>query len=384
MAYIVWDALPFDSTGNTVHPLFQELNTKLLSIGLIDYTENNTIEIDKILITSTLQIPGYSGIYKICDIFYKLPVGNGQTLFGDIENETYKKIIKESYDSTEVYIKIELFVYNANASNYYRSNSTNFTFGTKVYISSNEHFNDNNLIDNTITGSMSRSIYNGSTRKCIINLTGNIFSIFWNDRCYYSDETTTSQLNWINNLMPQLFFSIYRENGLISINTRKPNYTNNYPRLEQSTSTGYNINQFHPLVLTEIINHKNMEILQNTKYPQEYMKRIHDNAPLVSDNSTVYIQPTYINLYNDMKINPGIARIYINSTSLPIYNNSVLLYHAYTYHKGERVKFQYYNVSLLYHKLKTNKSLSSINNISNIETSYLLLLEDYPVTTDHL
>lgn len=384
MSYIIWDALPFDSTGNTVHPLFKELNTKLLSIGLIDYTQNNTIEIDKILINSTSTVSQYGGIYKICDIFYKLPVGNGKTLFEDIENENYKKIIKESYDSTEVYIKIELFVYNAINSVTYTRSSSNFAFGTKLYISSSENFNNNNLIDDTITGSMSRTIYNGSTRKCIINLTGNIFSIFWNDRSYYIDETTTSQYNWINNLMPQLFFSIYRENGLISINTRKPNYTNNYPRLEQSSSTGYGINQFHPLVLTEIINHKNMEILQNTKYPQEYMKRIQDNAPLVSDNSTVYIQPTYINLFNDMKINPGIARIYINSPPLPIYNNSVLLYHAYTYHKGERVKFQYYNVSLLYHKLKTNKELSSISSIKNSECSYFVLLEDYPVTTDHL
>lgn len=384
MSYIVWDALPFDSTGNTVHPLFQELNTKLLSIGLIDYTQNNTIEIDKILINSTSSVNQYGGIYKICDIFYKLPIGNGKTIFEDIENENYKKIVNASYDSTEVYIKIELFAYNVGSSTYYSSNSTNFTFGTKVYISSSENFNNNNLIDNTINGSFNRSISDKSTRKCIINLTDNVFSIFWNDRTYYNDETTTSQQHWVNNLMPQLFFSIYRENGLISINTRKPNYTNNYPRLEQSSTYGYGINQFHPLVLTEIINHKNMEILQNTKYPHEYMKRVQDNAPLVSDNSTVYIQPTYINLYNDAKINHGIARIYINSEPMPIYNNSVLLYHAYTYYKGQRVKFQYYNVSLLYHKLKTNKELASTNSIKNIECSYFVLLEDYPVTTDHL
>lgn len=389
MANIVWEMPDFTPTGDNLKICVTDLNNKLLAIGLIDYVGNNTTNLNSI--PGSFVADPYKSM-KMIELNYKLPVGNGKTIFEDVPGTDYKKIINESYDSTEVYIKIIFYASNLYYSSvgYNSSNSSKyFIYTSEVYVSGNTEFTTYNMIDSTTldisTSSPAYHNYLQGSKLCIINLTGNVFSILWHDGTQYSSDTNTSTYSIVLQSAPQLFFSIYRENNVITCNSRKWLNTTGYLQPNQSSSPyGVQSNSFHYLALYEIIVKNGANISYTQKYQGEYMRRIPDYAPYISEtNATIF--PIYMDLLNNMRINPGLCRIYVDSPSLPTYNTQLSMYDIITYHKGQKVKLKYYNASLIYHRLKTRKDLATnLNTINNKDCSYLVLLEDYPVTTESL
>lgn len=386
MAYIVWDAPVYSNNINTLKPAMDELDSKLTTIGLIDYLSTNANNLTNFASISTIS--GYGAI-KLTELNYKLPTGNGKTIFEDVPDADYKKIINESYDSTEVYIKIVFYAnnfYSGSVSHNDANTSGYYGYSTMTYISGTPEFSDYNLIDNTIQGNNSPGSAGGftqGTKKCVICLTGNVFSLFWLDRYYYMSDSTSSPYAQGCILQPTLFFSIYREKNKISVNTRKPTGTAMYSAVDHNTNYGGHSSSFFLLGLYEYEITNKMQTSFIYKNPIEYMRKVPENAPKsLGENSQIY--PTYMNLYDDMTINPAICRIYVDSPYKPDYNALISKYDVITYYKGQKVKLQYYNLSLLFHKLKSNKGFTSINSVLNAECSYLLLLEDYPVTSEEI
>ena len=387
MAYIVWDAPVYTNNINTLKPAMAELDSKLTTIGLIDYLSTNANNLTNFADIST--VPAY-GVIKLTELNYKLPTGTGKTIFENVPGTDYKKIINESYDSTEVYIKIVFYannLYGASVSHNNANTSGYIGYSTMTYISGTPEFNDYHLIDNTIQGSNSPGGAQGyaqGTKKCIICLTGNVFSLFWLDRYYYMNDSNSNVYAAGASLQPTLFFSIYREKNKISVNTRKaPNNGAMYTSNDQGNTYGYHSASFFLLGLYEYEITNKMPTGFIYKNPIEYMRKVPENAPKsLGENAQIY--PTYMNLYDDMTINPALCRIYVDSPYKPDYNALISKYDVITYHKGQKVKLQYYNLSLLFHKLKSNKGFTSINGVANTECSYLLLLEDYPVTSEEI
>jgi len=387
MAYIVWDAPVYSNNINTLKPAMAELDSKLTTIGLIDYLSTNANNLTNFATISSA--PAYAAI-KLTELNYKLPTGTGKTIFEDIPDTDYKKIINESYDSTEVYIKIIFYANNLTGGTSTSHNNTNsslhFGYSTMTYISGTPEFSDYNLIDNTIQGTNSAgnsASFAQGTKKCVICLTGNVFSLFWLDRYYYMNDTNSSTYTPASSLQPTLFFSIYREKNKISVNTRKPPGNAMYSALDHNTTYGGHSGAFFLLGLYEYEITNKMQTGFIYKNPIEYMRKVPENAPKsLGENAQIY--PTYMNLYDDMTINPALCRIYVDSPYKPDYNALISKYDVITYYKGQKVKLQYYNLSLLFHKLKSNRGFTTINSVVNAECSYLLLLEDYPVTSEEI
>ena len=386
MAYIVWDAPVYSNNINTLKPAMAELDSKLTTIGLIDYLSTNANNLTNFATISTVS--GNTSI-KLTELNYKLPTGNGKTIFEDVPGTDYKKIINESYDSTEVYIKIVFYVnnlYSGSVSHNNANTSGYIGYSTMTYISGTPEFSDYNLIDNTIQSSNTPGNATGfaqGTKKCVICLTGNAFSLFWLDRYYYMSDSSSIPYAQGCVLQPTLFFSIYREKNKISVNTRKPNGNTMYSAIDHNTSYGGHSSAFFLLGLYEYEITNKMQTGFIYKNPIEYMRKVPENAPK-SLGETAQIYPTYMNLYDDMTINPALCRIYVDSPYKPDYNALISKYDVITYYKGQKVKLQYYNLSLLFHKLKSNRGFTSINSVLNAECSYLLLLEDYPVTSEEI
>ena len=389
MAYTIWEMPTFSNNGDTLKTCITDLNTKLKDLGLIDYLGTNESNITNIYVGSA-SISGHSSM-KLMELNYKLPVGNGKTIFEDALDGDYKIITNESYDSTEVYIRIEFYVNSATNSGYsynIENSSKVFYYTNMVYVSGTPEFTSNNLIDNTtISSSLGGTPYTTmystqGTRFCVINLTGSCFSIIWNDRIVHNADFN-ALYTWPFTQLPQLFFTIYRENGVISCNTRKAIQNNIYMHNDQSTPQGYSNINFFNLALYEIYVEKNTNISYINKNAIEYAKRFPENVPVISEGN-LSVAPVYANLINDMKINPNICRVYIDSPNMPSSNQAVPR-PIYTQYKGERVKFKYYNASLIFHKLKSRKDLATNSGtIANKECCYFIQIEDYPVTTESL
>lgn len=384
MATIIWDMPLITPTteGNISEfsAAINDLNDKLLSVGLINYSGENEASLSDIMNFTwpTITSSGYQEFF-LCRLKYKLPVGNGVALYEDIAGSDYKKITQESYDSTQCDVEFEFgFTYNVSTANstYYNSRRYLILYCNVKFINDNKMVSAENkyMTANGASSNVGSYLVNmAHSPKCIVSLTGNSFHLFWYNRNYTAYDTTDTNLRSPNYVYaPLLFFTFIREDNKFYLFTKK-----NIQTTLLNNTTSNTQNNIYPMELQELHLDGSANIIRN---PIEFCKKIDNAMPPIGLNNTKSSVATYYNLSDSYKLNPYIARAYVG-TDYPVLDQTDY-YEIDTIHKGTKTRLKYYNSGRLNYKIRSSPLLTE--NANALQCTFLMFIGDHPCTTNHL
>ena len=383
MATIIWDmptiSPPPGGNISAFSVAINDLNDKLLSVGLINYSGENEAALSGIINYTfpNVTVAGYQSFF-LCKLKYKMPIGNGVTQYADIVGSEYKNIVQESYDPTECFIEFEFgFTYNISDA---ASDSRQYL----ILYCNTKFYNNNNIVNSinkcTISGAYSTAAQLSSfsqDRKCVISLTGNTFHLYW----YCRNFTTTSDAiltlpNYTNT--PLLFFTFIRENNKFYLFTKQNYQTTIYNNAYNGTYANYNTN-LYPLELQELYLDGSAT---RTRSLIEFCKKIDTNiSPITTDNTKASFA-TYYNLSDSLKVNPYILRGYVGSNYPPL--QQIDYYEVDTIHKGIKTRLKYYNSGRLNIKIRSTPLLNETTTTTATFCTFLIFIGDHPCTTNYL
>ena len=383
MATIIWDmptiSPPPGGNISAFSVAINDLNDKLLSVGLINYSGENEAALSGIINYTfpNVTVAGYQSFF-LCKLKYKMPIGNGVTQYADIVGSEYKNIVQESYDPTECFIEFEFgFTYNISDA---ASDSRQYL----ILYCNTKFYNNNNIVNSinkcTISGAYSTAAQLSSfsqDRKCVISLTGNTFHLYW----YCRNFTTTSDAilklpNYTNT--PLLFFTFIRENNKFYLFTKQNYQTTIYNNAYNGTCANYNTN-LYPLELQELYLDGSAT---RTRSLIEFCKKIDTNiSPITTDNTKASFA-TYYNLSDSLKVNPYILRGYVGSNYPPL--QQIDYYEVDTIHKGIKTRLKYYNSGRLNIKIRSTPLLNENTTSTATFCTFLIFIGDHPCTTNYL
>ena len=384
MATITWDMPIITPTteGNISEfsVAINDLNDKLLSVGLINYSGENEASLSGIMNFTwpTITTAVYQEFF-LCRLKYKLPVGNGVSLYEDIAGSDYKKITQESYDSTQCDVEFEFgFTYNVTNSSttYFNDRRYLILYCNVKFINDNKMLLTGNKYMQSVSAGTSAQIYlNNITHspKCIVSLTGNSFHLFWYNRnftTYNTIETIVRSPNYV--YAPLLFFTFIREDNKFYLFTKK-----NIQTTLINNTTSNTQNNIYPLELQELYLDGSTTITRN---PIEFCKKIDNTMPPIGIDNTKSSVATYYNLSDSYKLNPYIARAYVGP-NYPVLDQ-IDYYEIDTVHKGTKSRLKYYNSGRLNYKIRSSPLLTEDTNA--LQCTFLMFIGDHPCTTNHL
>ena len=384
MATIIWDMpLITPTTAGNISEFsaaINDLNDKLLSVGLINYSGENEASLSGI---DNFAWPTVSPTYQeffLCRLKYKLPAGNGVALYENIAGSEYKKITQESYDSTQCDVEFEFgFTYNVTTiGSAHQNNRRHLILYCNV-----KFINDNKMVSaenkyieqQSASSSNSPCLLNNITHspKCIVSLTGNAFHLFWYNRNHTSYNTTDTSVRSPNYVYaPLLFFTFIREDNKFYLFTKK-----NIQTFLINNTTSNTQNNLYPLELQELHLDGSATIIRNLT---EFCKKIDNTVPPIGIDNTKSSVATYYNLSDAYKFNPYIARAYVGPDYPPM--EQIDYYEIDTVHKGTKVRLKYYNSGRLNYKIRSSPLLTE--NANTLQCTFLMFIGDHPCTTNHL
>lgn len=382
MAVITWDmpAITPTTDGNISEfsVAINDLNNKLIGVGLIDYSGENAAALASIMnfVWPASMAPGYKE-YFLCRLKYKLPTGNGKKRYEDIPGSEYKKIVEESYDSTECNIEFEFgFTYNVAAYDAVDKKYLILYADVKFY-------NNDYIFTTNSKYKFSSGNYNVAghkhDQKCIIVLTGKLFHLFWYNRNIGSINNITYMPNYVH--VPLIFFTFIRENNKFYLFGKKDFTSSSTIRndtYEQSSaSTNNNSPTLYPLNLQEL--HLNGSATR-TRELSEFCKKIDINTTPITTGSTKSAFATYYNLSDEITLNPYILRGYVGSNYPPA--QQIDNYEVDLIHDGVKTRMKYYNSGRLNIKIRSTPMLTETSNA--LQCTFLIFIGDHPCTTNHL
>lgn len=384
MATITWD-MPLitpitEGNISEFSAAISDLNDKLLSVGLINYSGENEASLSGI---ANFTWPTISPTYQeffLCRLKYKLPVGNGVSLYEDIAGSEYKKITQESYDSTQCDVEFEFgFTYNVNTigASYQNNRRYLILYCNVKFINDNKMVSAENkyMVAHPANLSTSSSFLNNIAHspKCIVSLTGNAFHLFWYNRNYTTYNTTDISSRSPNYVyVPLLFFTFIREDNKFYLFTKK-----NIQTYLINNTTSNAQNNIYPLELQELHLDGSATITRN---PIEFCKKIDNTMSPIGIDNTKSSAATYYNLSDSYKLNPYIARAYVGADYPPM--EQMDYYEIDTIHKGTKTRLKYYNSGRLNYKIRSSPFLTE--NANTLQCTFLMFIGDHPCTTDHL
>ena len=383
MATIIWDMpLITPTTAGNISEFsaaINDLNDKLLSVGLINYSGENEAALSGIAnFTWPTMTSSFYQEFFLCRLKYKLPVGNGVTLYEDIAGTDYKKIMQESYDSTPVDVEFEFgFTYNLTSGGiaYYSNRQYLILYCNVKFINDNKMVSaENKYMIAANTNSTTGPIYlNNITHspKCIVSLTGNSFHLFWYNRNFTRyDESYSRSPNYVSTAL--LFFTFIREDNKFYLFTK-----NNIQTVLMNSTIANTQNNIYPLELQELHLDGSVNITRN---PIEFCKKIDNTMPPIGIDNTKSSVATYYNLSDSYKLNPYIARAYVGP-DYPVLEQ-IDYYEIDTVHKGTKARLKYYNSGRLNYKIRSSPLLTE--NANALQCTFLMFIGDHPCTTNHL
>ena len=385
MTTITWDMpLITPTTAGNISEFsdaINDLNDKLLSVGLINYSGENEASLSGIMNFTWPTIT--TAIYQeffLCRLKYKLPVGNGVSLYEDIAGSDYKKITHESYDSTQCDVEFEFgFTYNLNnaTTTYYNNRRYLILYCNVKFINDNKMVSaENKYMGTGSASSTSTPMYLNNidhSTKCIVSLTGNSFHLFWYNRnftTYNTNDNNTRSPNYV--YAPLLFFTFIREDNKFYLFTKK-----NIQTALLNNTTSNTQNNIYPLELQELHLDGSATIIRN---PIEFCKKIDNTMPPIGIDNTKSSVATYYNLSDAYKFNPYIARAYVGANYPTM--EQIDYYEIDTIHKGTKTRLKYYNSGRLNYKIRSSPLLTE--NANTLQCTFLMFIGDHPCTTNHL
>lgn len=385
MSTIIWDMPSITPTyaGNISEfsVAINDLNDKLLSVGLINYSGENEAALSGIInyVFPTITAANYQSFF-LCKLKYKMPTGNGVTQYADIIGSEYKNIVQESYDPTECFIEFE-FGFTYNVSNNYLTDKRYLILycNTKFYNANN---NVNSINKCTVAssagggGGAELGTYS-QDRKCVISLSGNMFHLYWYCRNITSINSNGTKLpNYTNT--PLLFFTFIRENNKFYLFTKQNYQSIIYNEAYNGTFANYT-NNLYPLELQELYLDGSAT---RTRSLIEFCKKIDTNiSPITTDNTKASFA-TYYNLSDSLKVNPYILRGYVGSNYPPL--QQIDYYEVDTIHKGIKTRLKYYNSGRLNIKIRSTPLLNESTATTATFCTFLIFIGDHPCTTNYL
>lgn len=382
MTTITWDMPIITPTaaGNISEfsAAINDLNDKLLSVGLINYSGENEASLSDIMNFTwpTITTSVYQEFF-LCRLKYKLPVGNGVSLYEDIAGSDYKKITQESYDSTQCDVEFEFgFTFNVNTSSASYQNNRKYLilYCIVKFINDNKIVSAENKYMNAVAAGSSYLTNNTAhSSKCVVSLTGNSFHLFWYNRNYTNYDTTDVSNRSPNYVyVPLLFFTFIREDNKFYLFTKK-----NIQTLLINNTTSNTQSNIYPLELQELYLDGSATITRN---PIEFCKKIDNTMPPIGIDNTKSSVATYYNLSDAYKLNPYIARAYVGPDYPPM--EQIDYYEIDTVHKGTKARLKYYNSGRLNYKIRSSPFLTE--NANTLQCTFLMFIGDHPCTTNHL
>lgn len=383
MAVITWDmpAITPTTDGNISEfsVAINDLNNKLIAAGIVDYSGENAAALASIMnfVWPVSMTSGYKE-YFLCRLKYKLPTGNGKKRYEDIPGSEYKKIVEESYDSTECNIEFEFgFTYNISNSNQADKRYLILYADVKFYN------NDYTLAANSkyrFIGTAWSNNGHKHDQKCLIVLTGNVFHLFWYNRSICPITNTNYMANYVH--VPLIFFTFIRENNKFYLFGKKDYTTSTNIRndsYEQALAApNSNSPTLYLLDLQEL--HLNGSATR-TRELSEFCKKIDINTTPITTGSTKAVFATYYNLSEEITLNPYILRGYVGSSNYPP-AQQIDNYEVDLIHDGVKTRMKYYNSGRLNIKIRSTPMLTEASNAT--ACTFLIYAGDHPCTTNHL
>lgn len=383
MAVITWDmpAITPTADGNISEfsVAINDLNNKLIAAGLIDYSGENVAALASIMNfvwPATMQM-GYKE-YFLCRLKYKLPTGNGKKRYENIPGSEYKKIVEESYDSTECNIEFEFgFTYNL-------SNTSNADKRFLILYNNVKFYNNDYTLAANSKYKFATTNYNiighKHDQKCIIVLTGKMFHLFWYNRNIAQSVNNNYMPNYVH--APLIFFTFIRENNKFYLFSKKDyitatSFIRNDTYEQALAAPNSNSPTLYPLDLQEL--HLNGSATRIREL-SEFCKKIDINTAPITTGSTKAVFATYYNLSDEITINPYILRGYVGFNYPPA--QQIDNYEVDLIYDGVKTRMKYYNSGRLNIKIRSTPMLTESSNA--ISCTFLIYVGDHPCTTNHL
>lgn len=347
------------------------LNNKLLAVGLIDYTGNNDAQITEIGeinlgVTSNLEF------YPMGDLYYKLPIGDDSIEVENVIGESYKNIVRESYSSTEAYIRIRVgmsSIYKT-ASKLALSSDKHYRFGFSCCFSNKPQFSDNELY----IGMYARDATAGgqslltSTVNSVVTLTGDTLNISF---LHVGSNVVGNQPTTYYNPHHLIQFTLYRNDGEITV--FHPTYEHDISNLSESSSDSY----FMKPRLLVIDRHSNQTLV--TKQTTFIQNGVTNYIPLDSTGKK-YFRYTYCGLYTGIKINPSVLKGV--ATSETVVNKVMNYSNVIMNYRGHKVKMKYFDYGEFWMPFRWSALNNSDDPYKYTTFSYYILINNHPCTTN--
>lgn len=356
----IWENLPYVENRAYHMAELTKFNDAMIEAGFIDYKNQNVTAIQNI--TTSPWASAYNASYRdVATLYYKMPVGDGSIKFEDVVGENYKNIVLESYDSTEVYIRLN-FQMVANQSTGSQAGSDHLMPICRWNVSLTDSFLDSNDVIskayNTSNFGSSRSL---NYKYSIIHLDANSAFISYLD----VKNNNTAAFSRFTSHPLAFTIAIYRKDNQINVF---------YPRGDHiNTNTLTNQNSVYLPTILHISKYGYNTITDS----REMFQGGNDDFIPIQEDGKFYTLHTYINQRYNLEINPTILRM--GTTFAPTY--SIGFTDVLINYKGEVIKGNYFIHGNITPHFRWCINAANTNT-DHSRSSYLFLMNQHPCTTE--
>lgn len=355
----IWENSPYVENRAYHMAELTKFNEVMLEAGFIDYKNQNVTAIQN-MPTSTWTNVADVHYRGLATLYYKMPVGDGSIKFEDVVGENYKNIVLESYDSTEVYIRLN-FQMVTNLSGWADSNHIMPICRWNVSLT-DSFLNANDVISKDRYASNIGPTKTLNYKYSIVHLDANSAFISYLD---VRNSSSTSLVNRFTTHPLAFTIAIYRKDNQINVF---------YPRgdhINTKTLTSQN-SVYLPTIL-----HINKYGYNTITDSREMFQGGNDDFIPIQEDGKFYTLHTYINQRYNLEINPTILRM--GTTFAPTY--SIGFMDVLIKYKGEVIKGNYFihgNISPHFRWCIN----AADTNTDHSRSSYLFLMNQHPCTTE--
>lgn len=368
----VWNHPPYEKTSGWHNQEISILNDKILAVGLVDYTGNNTTQINSIL-DFDMSVEKTNLEVNICNLYYKFPVGDDSIQVADVAGESYKTIVIESYSSTKSYMRIRVLMSKLdNTTTLYKLSSSNYHLSFAVSFSKDATFVGSE-IETKMYGfspypSSSSSLYKTSMINSFVCNTGDSFHLSF---LHVTQETNYDSYYATPYSNPHhlMTFTMYRSNDEITI--FHPSYKHDITDVSISSASGSFI---QPRII--IINKNKFQSVYTDQ--SSFIQNGVGNYINIDTDLKKYFLFTYTGIMTGIKINPSVLKGMAASNSVAgsslNYSDVVIKY------RGQSVKLRYFDYGEFWMLFRWS-ALNNTNIIGEYTSfSYHIMFDDHPCT----